>query len=174
MSLNKTYLPSYAVSYGFTLIELVVVIAVLAILSALALPRFADIADEAHRSSVEGTNGAYAAAVSLVRAQWLVNGNQTAVSNIRGFGDETVDVSSSGWPTGVNGNTNPNGMSVGECNDLWTKLLQTSAPSVSAAVGADYQTSVNGGDCRYTYQRDSTGNYIQYDPNNGEVTAVIN
>ncbi len=159
---------------GFTLIELVVVIAVLAILSALALPRFAEIADEAHRSSVEGTNGALAASVSLVRAQWLVNGSRTAVVNIRGYGDETVDVSSSGWPTGVNGNTNPAAMTAGECNDLWTKLLQTSAPSVSTGTGADYRSSVSGGDCRYTYQRDSAGNYIQYDPDRGEVVVVIN
>ncbi|WP_275975276.1 prepilin-type N-terminal cleavage/methylation domain-containing protein [Alkalimarinus coralli] len=159
---------------GFTLIELVVVIAILAILAAFALPRFADMADEAHRSSVEGSGGAMAAAVALVRSQWLARGEGGAVQNLPGYGDETIDTSIEGWPTGVNGNTNPDGMSSTECRDLWIKLLQTSAPSVSTGGGSDYSASVNGGDCRYTYQRDSFGNYVQYDPNQGEVFTKIN
>jgi len=159
---------------GFTLIELVVVIAILAILSAFALPRFADMADEAHKSSVEGSGGAMAASVALARSQWLANGSSGAVINLPGYGDETIDTSDQGWPTGVNGNTNPDAMSNTECRDLWIKLLQTSAPSVSTGTGSDYQASVNGGDCRYTYQRDTTGNYVQYDPNEGEVFTVIN
>lgn len=159
---------------GFTLIELVVVIAILAILSAFALPRFADMADEAHRSSVEGSGGAMAAAVALVRSQWLAKGNSIAVTNLAGYGDETVDTSVDGWPTGVGGNTNPDAMSAVECRDLWIKLLQSSAPSVSTGTGSDYLASVNGGDCRYTYQRDARGNYVQYDPNQGEVFTQIN
>mgnify|MGYP000179816912 CR=1 FL=1 len=159
---------------GFTLIELVVVIAILAILAAFALPRFADMADEAHRSSVEGSGGAMAAAVALARSQWLANGNAVAVINLPGYGDETIDTSVDGWPTGVNGNTNPDAMSNTECRDLWIKLLQSSAPSVSTGTGSDYQASIVGGDCRYTYQRDSFGNYVQYDPNNGEVFTQIN
>ena len=161
-------------SQGFTLIELVVVIAILAILSAFALPRFADMADEAHRSSVEGSGGAMAAAVALARSQWLANGSSGAVINLPGYGDETIDTSDEGWPTGVNGNTNPDAMSNTECRDLWIKLLQSSAPSVSTGIGSDYQASVNGGDCRYTYQRDTENNYVQYDPNEGEVFTVIN
>ncbi len=160
--------------HGFTLIELVVVIAILAILSAFALPRFAEMADEAHRSSVEGSGGAMAAAVALARSQWLANGSNGTVTNLTGYGDETLDTSIRGWPTGVNGNTNPDAMSGTECRDLWIKLLQTSAPSVSTATGSDYQASVIGGDCRYTYQRDTSNNYVQYDPNQGEVITVIN
>ena len=159
---------------GFTLIELVVVIAILAILAAFALPRFADMADEAHRSSVEGSGGAMAAAVALARSQWLANGAGGAVLNLPGYGDDTIDTSVDGWPTGVNGNTNPDAMSNTECRDLWIKLLQSSAPSVSTGTGSDYQASIVGGDCRYTYQRDSFGNYVQYDPNNGEVFTQIN
>lgn len=159
---------------GFTLIELVVVIAILAILAAFALPRFADMADEAHRSSVEGSGGAMAAAVALVRSQWLARGVGGATLNLSGYGDETIDTSDRGWPTGVNGNTNPDAMSDTECRDLWIKLLQSSAPSVSTGGGSDYQASTVGGDCRYTYQRDSFGNYVQYDPNSGEVFTQIN
>ena len=50
---------------GFTLIELVVVIAILAILAAFALPRFAQLSEQAHRSSIKGTAGALAAGVAL-------------------------------------------------------------------------------------------------------------
>ncbi len=159
---------------GFTLIELVVVIAILAILSAFALPRFADMADQAHRSSVEGSGGAMAAAVALARSQWLANGSSGEVTNLPGYGDETIDTSVDGWPTGVGGNNDPDAMSGAECRDVWIKLLQSSAPSVSTGTGSDYQASVIGGDCRYTYQRDAENNYVQYDPNEGEVFTVIN
>ncbi|MEE3118236.1 MAG: prepilin-type N-terminal cleavage/methylation domain-containing protein, partial [Pseudomonadota bacterium] len=49
---------------GFTLIELVVVIAILAILAAFALPRFAQLSEQAHQSSIRATSGALAAGVA--------------------------------------------------------------------------------------------------------------
>lgn len=161
-------------SQGFTLIELVVVIAILGILSIFALPRFAEIADDAHRSTVEATGGSLAAAVNLVRSQWLANGSQTAVTNLPGYGDDTIDVSASGWPAGVNGNTSAGAVSAAECRDLWTKLLQTTAPSVATGAGADYQVSIVSGNCRYTYQRNAANHYIEYNPVNGEISTLIN
>ncbi|WP_087464314.1 prepilin-type N-terminal cleavage/methylation domain-containing protein [Oleiphilus messinensis] len=158
---------------GFTLIELVVVIAVLAILAAVALPRFADIAEEAHSAAIEGASGALSAAVVLTRSQWLAIGSPGATLNLPGYGDETVDVSIAGWPTGSNGNTNPDGMNAAECVGIWGALLQANAPSVSTTTGDDYLASINGGNCRYVYQLNANGSYIEYDPNSGEVTTTL-
>lgn len=160
---------------GFTLIELVVVIAILAILAAFALPKFADLSDTAHEASVQSTGGSFVSAVNLVRAQWLANGVRTAITDLPGYGepDNVIDVSLDGWPTGVNGNTNPSAMTATECNSLWGELMTTSSVTVSTAVGEDYLTSVNSGDCLYTYQLTANGHNIEYDPNTGDVFVDI-
>jgi prepilin-type N-terminal cleavage/methylation domain-containing protein len=175
MYYQKGRMPSLksSIQQGFTLIELVVVVSIIAILSAVALPRMANIAEDAHKSSVLGTGGGLASAVSLAHSRWLSSGQRGAVQNLIGYGDNTIDFSVLGWPTGVNGNLNPSSMTLDECMGLFRKLLQTSAPSVSLGTNADYQVTLLGGDCRYIYQRDNTGNYIQYDPNTGDVITIV-
>jgi len=160
---------------GFTLIELVVVITILSLLAAFALPRFVEVADEAHRSSVAGTGGALAAAVALVRSQWTANGHRGAVENLQGFGRGDVDVSPIGWPVGTTGLTRPADISAADCRDLWNALLQSNAPSVSLAGGqADYRVTLDEGRCRYTYTRNAQDHHLIYDPTTGEVTTFIN
>ena len=141
-------------SKGFTLIELVVVIVILGILAAVALPRFINVTKDAHESAVKGAGGALASAVLLVRSQWEVNRNNgsttTPNTNVAGFGDGTVDVNASGWPLGTGATL--------DCVGVWTSVLQGSAPTVSTAAGSDYQASISGLVCTYTYQNDpSTG-----------------
>lgn len=161
---------------GFTLIELVVVIVILGILAAFALPRFAQVADEAHRSSVKGTAGALASAVALVRSQWTAKGASGATINLQGFGQNNVDVSSAGWPTGVtSGNTDATSLSATDCSELWAALLQTNAPKVgTSGSNLDYIVSKNGNSCHYAYQGNQAGDWIEYNPTDGEVTTQIN
>ncbi|PAU76377.1 pilin [Halovibrio salipaludis] len=159
---------------GFTLIELVVVIVIIAILAATVLPRFAELSEEAHRASVQGTAGAFGSAVALVKAQWTGNGASGEVDDLSGFGDETVDVSSEGWPVSTDGANDPTNITASRCVDLWGALLQSNAPTISTNTDSDdYAASVEGESCRYTYQRDDSGNYIEYDPNEGEVLTSI-
>ena len=159
----------------FTLIEQVVVISILAILAAFALPRFAELSDEAHRASIQGTSGAYAAAVALVRAQWTARGAAGAQTNLPGFGEENVDVSADGWPTGVGGNTDPTAMSATECQNLWLALMQSNAPTVATSGDTtDYTASASGSVCTYEYNLNGGTDNIQYDADSGEVIRVIN
>lgn len=162
-------------SRGFTLIELVTVIVILGILAIFALPRFGNVTDQAHDASIEGVQGALAAGVALVHAQWVANGQPTADpqrDNIIGFGRGDVDVSSTGWPTGTSGSNNPS-MDTIRCIELWYGVLQASAPAVDSTGNPDYLVSAPGGDCVFTYNRDTSGSRIVYDADTGEITSVI-
>ena len=166
---------------GFTLIELVVVIAILAILAAFALPRFAQLSEQAHRSSIKGTAGALAAGVALAKTQWVSNGNASDQDDVEDFGNGLVDVSSEGWPTATGGSNDPN-MVPARCIQVWEGVMQANAPSVSENGTTDYTTSVQGDadgvgggdDCVFTYELDGLGSSIEYDADTGEVTTTIN
>jgi prepilin-type N-terminal cleavage/methylation domain-containing protein len=158
--------------HGFTLIELVVVITILVILAAFALPRFAQLSDQAHRSSVRATAGALAAGVALTKVQWVSNGFTVATTDLEGFGNGDVDVSADGWPTGTS-DSNDTNMTATRCEEVWAGILQSNAPKVTGAE-ADYTVTTSGGNCVFTYQPDGLGSTIFYNASSGEISTVIN
>lgn len=162
---------------GFTLIELVVVIAILAILAAFALPRFAQLSEQAHNSSVKGTAGALSASVALVKAQWVTNGFSGEQDDIEGFGNDNIDVSDEGWPVSTNGANNPANMDADICVDLWEQLMQSNAPTVaSSGTTTDYVASTATNGCTFTYlldgETDASAKAIGYNAETGEITTV--
>jgi len=150
---------------GFTLIELVVVIAILAILAAFALPRFAQLSEQAHESSIKGTAGALSAGVALVKAQWTVNGSTTSVPVVEGFGNNNVAATDDGWPDPA---------ASGGCAELWTRLLQSNAPTIATSgTATEYTSSLSGTTCVYTYNPNNENYRITYDSSVGEVEVLF-
>ena len=167
---------------GFTLIELVVVIAILAILAAFALPRFAQLSEQAHQSSIKGTAGALSAGVALAKAQWVTHGHTAQAQDLDGFGDGTVNISANGWPVSSGTETYvgpPNGevgMNPDRCVSVWEGLLQANAPVVSdaAADNVEYVATASGSECEFEYQPDERGSVITYDATEGEISVTYN
>ncbi len=150
----KRKVKSGSLQEGFTLIEMIVVIAIIAILAAVALPRFADLSDDAHRSSVDGVYGAFAVGVNLVHAQWIAKGKPSDVDDLPDFGEGNVNLGQEGWPVGTSGSDNSTSMTPLKCMEIWDGLLVDQAPSVGTSLTADYGAAVGGliHECLYTYQ----------------------
>ncbi|MDH3286807.1 MAG: type II secretion system GspH family protein [Betaproteobacteria bacterium] len=156
---------------GFTVLELIIVIVITGLLAASAWPRFMELKEEAHRSSVAATAGAFRSAIGMANAACIAS-NFAGQDNLPSFGAGNVDFNANCFPSstnGRNGNVNRN-----RCLQVWNGLLSP-APSISTAPTGttDFRAQGGGTTCRYTYRKDApTSRFFTYSTATGAIVVT--
>lgn len=167
---------------GFTLIELIIVIVILGILAVVAAPRFINLTDDADTAVVTTIAANFEKAVKDANIRWQMSGSPGRIQNMAGFSDGTLDMSTNGWPLGLDkGNGTDNvGQGNAGCHALWNYLL-IDGPRANLDTSEDFQSyrhTGGGTSCSFIYRgngdtadRASAKLGVLYNSVNGDVTA---
>lgn len=101
---------------GFTLIELIIVIVILGILAVTAAPKFIDVSSDAETAAAEGVEGAIGAAMNIVNAKSLIEGEASDETGSVTIGNGVTVTTAYGYPTA---DTDGIGSAV-DISDAWT------------------------------------------------------
>lgn len=160
-------------SRGFTLIELVSTILIVAALSSFALPRFIDLARDAHRAAVSRTAAIFGSAVRMAFTACTIR-NHAGRDNLPTFGSGIVDFNARCLPASTNGNNG--NFNAARCMQVWNGILDA-APTISTRAvdaGTYFRAQGRGATCTYSYRRDSVTRRFIYNGNTGAVIVTAN
>lgn len=158
---------------GFTLIELVTVIVILAIVAAIVLPKFLDMRSAAYKAVVASVAGQLQGAAQIASQLCIVRGWANR-DNLPGLGNGSVDFNTNCYPSDTS-NSNVLAANAARCARIFAGILTTSyVASNVAAPTPDFLITVSGGNCRFTFQRDSVTRRFDYSPATGTVLNLVN
>jgi MSHA pilin protein MshB len=147
-------LPQRGRSRGFTLVELTAVMVILGVLSASAVPRFIDLAGQAHAAVVEHTADALSAGLTIALASCALR-SWADQDNLSGYADGVVDFNANCYPTDTSGANNI-GNNDARCLRVWNAILSAAPTITTAASGADFKSSGQSDVCTYLYLVDDS------------------
>jgi MSHA pilin protein MshB len=158
---------------GFTLIELVVAVAIVGVLAALAVPRFIDLRQDSYKTAVATAAGQYQSAVHMSNQLCIVRG-WAGRDNILGLGTGNVDFNANCYPSDTS-NSNVLPANAVRCMRVFQGVMNTGyTVNTTAVSNPDFLVSVAGGNCRFTFRRDTTVRRFDYGAATGLVINVVN
>lgn len=146
---------SKKISSGFTLIELIIVIVILGILAVVAAPRFVNLADDADLATVQTFSANLQKAIKDANLRWQMSGSPGRIQNLTGFSDNTLDMSTAGWPLGLDKGNGTDNVGQGDagCHALWNYLL-VDAPQAALDTSEPFQSyrHTDSKSCSFVYR----------------------
>ena len=179
---SRTHNTTSTNNAGFTLIELVVVIIILGILAVVALPKFINLSEDAHVSTVAGTGGAFKSGINLARSVWAVRVGNGPAEDLPTFGDAEdgeLDFNDNGWPaqhwvTPDSDGDSPQLDNTDDCISVWETIFagdDLTVSSSNSSTETKYKANyISPNQCRYDYSA-NTNLSVSYDSRDGSVTV---